>query len=159
MLFRSTDLMYYVVTSKGEKSELLNFNTDVERNLMYVESLQISIDPDICVINKTIDNNGTLLSFTPEDQKAEEFISSLFLSDGYSCYGKIMNIYVNMKYVLLTLDSLKDISTNKVPLIDFLNNILSSISIALGGVNNLEATLDENTNTVIIRDKIGRAHV
>lgn len=149
--FIKTDLMYYVKTSKGDSCELLNFNTDPEVNLMYVEDLQISTNPDVCVINRVINDNGANLSFIPNNQQAEEFISNLF--DNYKCYGKIMNIYVNMKYILLTLESLRDASTGNVVLINFLNTILSSISIALGGVNNLEATIDENSNTVIIRDK------
>lgn len=146
--FIEKNLIYYATTINGDKSAILKFNTDIERNLIYIEDLQISVDPDVCVINKTLNINDIPYYFTPND--AYSFISDKF--DSYKCYGKIMNIYVNMKYILLELNRLKDAKTNKVVLIDFLNTILSSISRSLGSINNLEATIDENTNTVIIRD-------
>jgi len=63
-----------------------------------------------------------------------------------------MNIYVNMQLILIKMEELKTPDSNKVLLIDFLNSILSSISNSLGGINKLEAVLDETTNTIIIRD-------
>ena len=44
-------------------------------------------------------------------------------------------------------------TTNRSVLIDFLNSLLSNIGSALGGINSLEAVIDEITNTVIIIDK------
>lgn len=148
--FIENNLIYWIqVDSIG--SPMLKFDTEVESNLMYIENdLQISVDPNICVINRTLILDGNEYSFIPDDQKAEPFESPLFSS---SDYGQIMNIYVNMKWILLKLDELKDKNANKVALIDFLNNIFSSINSALGGVSALETTIDENTNTVIIRDK------
>lgn len=149
-------IMYFVETD-GNSIPMLNFDIDVYTNLMYVDSNQISIDPNICVVNKLLvlsddKGNDKIYNFTPNNQNAEDFISPIFLQNGYECYGQIMNIYVHMKYILLELDRLKDAKTGKVVLIDFLNSILSSIGIALGGINNLEATIDETSNTVIIRD-------
>lgn len=146
------NIMYIVYIDKNSNSPLLKFDTEVETNLMFVENLQISVDPNICLINKTLtDLLGTSYTFTNQKQQAEPFESTLFT--GHSCYGQIMNIYVHMKWILLKLDELKDANTGKVVLIDFLNGILSSVNSALGGINNLEATVDEVTNTVIIRDK------
>jgi hypothetical protein len=143
----------YIVEIDNSNSPLLKFDTEVETNLMFIENLQVSVDPNVCLVNRTVkDFQGISYNFTNQSgQVADPFESSLFR--GYNCYGQIMNIYVNMKYILLTLDSLKDAATNKVNLITFLNTILSNISTALGSVNNLEATIDETTNTVIIRDK------
>lgn len=148
------DNLMYLATTENNASivSLLKFDTEVESNLMFVEDLQVSTDPNICLINRTINIEGNNCTFTTQNnQQAEPFESPLF--KGYRCYGQIMNIYVHMKWVLIKLDELKDANTNKVVLIDFLNNILSSINTALGGVNALEATIDENINTIIIRDK------
>jgi hypothetical protein len=149
------NLMYIIQVDENNTSPLLKFDTEVETNLMFAENLQISVDPNICLINRTLTDASTNeYTFTNQNgQQAEPFESPLFTQQTYRCYGQIMNIYVHMKWVLLELDRLKDASTNKVVLIDFLNSILSSISSALGGINTLEANVDEVTNTVIIRDK------
>jgi hypothetical protein len=151
------NIIYIIQVDENNASPLLKFDTEVETNLMFAENLQISVDPSICLINRTLtDLSNPPLSYTftsQNNQQAEPFESPLFTQQTYRCYGQIMNIYVNMKWILLELDRLKDASTNKVVLIDFLNSILSSISSALGGINNLEANVDEVTNTVIIRDK------
>jgi hypothetical protein len=150
------NLMYIIQVDENNISPLLKFDTEVETNLMFAENLQISVDPNICLINRTLTDANTTIEYTftnQNKQQAEPFESPLFTQQTYRCYGQIMNIYVHMKWVLLELDRLKDASTNKVVLIDFLNSMLSSISSALGGINNLEANVDEVTNTVIIRDK------
>jgi hypothetical protein len=149
------NLMYIVQIDENNNSPLLKFDTEVETNLMFAENLQVSVDPNICLINRTLtDLSDNKYYFTNQNnQQAEPFESPLFTQQTYRCYGQIMNIYVHMKWVLLELDRLKDANTNKVVLIDFLNSILSSINSALGGINNLEANVDEVTNTVIIRDK------
>lgn len=145
------NIMYYIKIDDTNGSPMLKFDTEVETNLMYVENLQISVDPTICVINKTLTIDNSEYKYIPDNQNAEPFESSLF-SD-LKGYGQIMNIYVNMRWILLKLNELKDKNNNKVVLIDFLNNTLSSISTALGGINALEANIDETTNTVVIRDK------
>ena len=148
-------LMYIVQIDENNNSPLLKFDTEVETNLMFAENLQVSVDPNICLINRTLtDLSSKSYTITNQNgQQAEPFESPLFTQQTYRCYGQIMNIYIHMKWILLKLDELKDANTNKVVLIDFLNGILSSVNSALGGINNLEASVDEITNTVIIRDK------
>ena len=144
------NIMYIIKVDDTTKSPMLKFDTEVESNLMFVEDLQVSIDPNICLVNRTLTIGEPAFTYTFIPSEAEPFESSLFT--GYNCYGQIMNIYVHMKWILLKLDELKDANTNKVTLVAFLNNMLSSINVALGGTNSLEATIDEVTNTVIIRD-------
>jgi len=142
--FFQQKLMYQIIVG-SISSPMLKFDYDEQSNIMYVNDIQVSVDPNVCVINRTINISGTDYSFAPD---AEPFEGTLL---GPS-YGQIMNIYVNMKWILLKMDELKDASSNKVVLIDLLNNILSAINSSLGGVNALEATIDDTTNTVIIRD-------
>lgn len=142
------NIMYGVVQNDNIKVPMLNFDFEIESNLMFIDEYQISIDPDICLVNRTLKIGGKNYTFTPKE--AEPFESPLF--NNVSCYGQVMNIYIHMKWILLKLEELKDANNNKTILIDFLNNMLSSINSALGGVNNLQATVDETSNTIIIRD-------
>ena len=128
---------------------IIKFDYDTDSNLMYLENdLQVSIDPQVCMVNRTLVLNTIKLEFA---EQGESFESSLFPSSNTS-YGQIMNIYVNFFWILTKLDELVDSNSNKVVLIDFLNTILSSINNSLGGTINLEPTVDETTNTIVIRD-------
>ena len=138
----------------GKTVPALTFDTEVESNLMYIEPLQVSTDPTVCVVKRNIIIDKGLYSFA---ESGELFESPLFSNlpgnpyAGINPYGQIMNIYVSMKFILMKLDELKNADTNKVVLIDFLNNILSAINSSLGGTSKLEATLSNET-TVVIRD-------
>lgn len=145
--FLEKDLMYKIKTSSNSNTQpALNFDYDVSSNLMFIEPLQVSVDPDICLVNRTLQIESQNYTFTPDN--AELFESP----DLGEKYGQIMNIYINMKWVLFKLDELKDANTNKVTLINFLNSILSGINSSLGGINKLEPTVDEVKNILIIRD-------
>jgi len=136
----------------GEVSTpILKFDYNIESNLMYIESnLQTSIDPSICVVNRNA-KGIDFIQCNVARYKGELFDSSLFPNLD-TTYGQIMNIYVSMSWILTKLDELKEASTNKVVLIDFLNTMLTNINGALGGISKLEATINETTNTLIIRD-------
>jgi len=153
----------YVATVNNHKDSVLYFDYDVESNLMYIDPLQISVDPSVCVVRRDVtlnDKNGNEVTYTlgkangvkantgKLNPRTESFESSLGIQ-----YGKIMNIYLNMKYVLLKIESLKDKGTQKVHLIDFLMGILSDVNGNLGGVNDLDVFLEEETNTIKIIDK------
>jgi predicted component of type VI protein secretion system len=156
------DKIMYVQSYKGGGSAsatgILKFDTDTESNLMYItsnnsflEAVQVSNDPRICMVNRSILGGfitGVSTTYIPNGAPFDS--SRFFATNG--AYGQIMNIYVNIQFILEKLEELKSPMDNKVTLIDFLNTILSSISGALGGVNKLEATIDETINTVIIRD-------
>lgn len=150
--FIEKKLMYHFDVN-GTTTPALYFDTEVETNLMYIEPTQISTDPEVCVVKRNILIGGGLYKFA---ESGELFESPLFSKlpgnpyAGINPYGQIMNIYVSMKFILLKLDELKNADTNKVVLIDFLNNILSAINSSLGGTSKLEVTINETT--VIIRD-------
>ena len=146
--FVEKKLMYHFDVN-GQTSPGLKFDTEVKTNLMYIEPTQVSTDPTVCVVRRNILISGDTYKFA---ESGEEFESPLFsnLSGEINPYGQIMNIYVSMKFILMKLDELKNADTNKVVLIDFLNNILSAINSSLGGISKLETTINETT--VIIRD-------
>ena len=142
-------VMYQVTT--GDKTlPLMKFDYDIESNLMYINPLQISVDPRVCIVSKVLIDNNFTYNFLPD---GEPFIFSGISTPSKSEYGQIMNIYVNFRFILDKLDQLVDVETNSVALIDFLKNIVSGISGALGGMNQLEVFVDEVTNTIKIIDK------
>ena len=140
----------YQVGTNNVKVPLLNFDTDVESNLMYVDPMQISVDPTICMVNKELLISTTLYPFFPY---GEAFLNPNIQSSTNAEYGQIMNIYVNFKFILDKLDENKNTETGAVALIDFLQSMLSGINGALGGLNKLDIFIDEVTNTVKIIDK------
>jgi len=143
--FIEQKLMYLVSPSNSSDfTPNLKFDYDTESNLIYLDNLQVSTDPSICMVNRELIASGDTLKFIPD---GEQFESSLG-----SEYGLVMNIYLNMKYILLKMDELKD-DKNKLSLIDFLNGILSGINGSMGGINSLETFIDETNNTVKIIDK------
>jgi len=137
---------------------ILNFNIDPQLNLMTIifdfqtsggtnqRIYQTSIDPTICL-------TSVLDYGLPNEHQGEGFEQPAYVSSGatYS-YGKIMDIYINIKFLLSKLEELKSVEENKVVLIDFLTEICVGINGALGGVNALEVNIDETTNEIIIRD-------
>jgi len=144
----------------------LKFDFESGTNLMYVDPLQISVDPRICVVNKTLqmlDSSTTYNLFSIESKidnanfvyapGCEPFIfQDIKSSIPNTDYGDIMNIYLNFTFILNKIDELKD-DKNKVSLIDFLQGILQGVNTALGGINDLDVFIDETTNTVKIIDK------
>lgn len=67
-------------------------------------------------------------------------------------YGRIMNILVNVEFVLDVVDDKTNKETGELPLIDFLKGILAGINESLGGINELDVFIDETTNEVKIID-------
>ena len=68
-------------------------------------------------------------------------------------YGRIMNILVNVEFVLDVVEDKTDKETGELPLINFLKGILAGINESLGGITELDVWIDETINTVKIIDK------
>jgi hypothetical protein len=133
-------------------TKALSFNTDVSKNLIYVDPLQVPTDPRICIFNKTTQ----LLSSSGTSESVELFPGlDAFISDisfNNNQYAQIMNVYINCGFILKKIDEQKDKDGNTA-LISFLNSILSDINTSIGGNNRLEATVNpEIDNEIIIID-------
>ena len=150
-------LMPKCVTSNADLkdySPLLNIDYDQNTNLMYAYKWQVGVDPRLCVVGRTINIIQGLLWETKEDVSfsgdCSPFIDSDYSTSGLE-YGNIMNIYVNMVFILNKIDELKD-NKNKTSLFDLLKGILDGINEGLGSLNALEPVIDETTNTIKIID-------
>jgi hypothetical protein len=148
-------LLYFIQNSllpvyvKGKSQVPLVFiDYDSDSNIAYFNPFQISADPRICVIN-------TRLKGTYDDESeiwyygaaGEPYVTKI----GGIKVGQIMNIYVNMLHVLQLIDN--NTTEGEVSLIEFLTNLCSDISKALGGVNSFEPFIEEETNTIRIIDQ------
>lgn len=123
---------------------------DTPTNIMNLDSLQVGIDPDICLVNRSIEPNpGETINFGFE-------ATDLFINQDLSTldfqYGNIMNIYVNFNVIINTIKNLKNDQGN-VFLFDFLKEILNKINEGLGGINDLDIFIDETENKIKIIDK------
>lgn len=146
-------VIYQVGTNSNNKTNsapLLNFDTNIWSNLMYVHPMQVSVDPTICMVNKDLTIRDKDYWFFPY---GEPFLNPEIKSSTNAQYGQIMNIYINFKFILNKMDELKNLETGEITLIDFFQSILSGINGALGSLNKLDLFIDEVTNTVKIIDK------
>jgi hypothetical protein len=130
------------IISKNNKGEPLPIT-------MYTENYQISGNPRICMVGgfKMNDLRGEDVEILP-DLNSNSFKTS---ANGIMV-GDLNNVYVDMAFILQKLNDLQD-GNNKVALIDLLKSVLEGINKALGGINQLEASIDETTNTVKIIDQ------
>jgi predicted chitinase len=117
-----------------------------DTNYIYTVPSQISMDPQVCLINTSITSGGGNQYLYAS--QGEPYVEKIAEQE----VGKVMNIYVNFMYILKTMDANLD-ESNKVSLITLLQTILKDISKALGSINSLEPFYDEETNTVKIIDQ------
>jgi hypothetical protein len=145
------------VEDKEKPSPLLSIDTDRDTNLMYTDPNQVaSSDPRVCLIGGIrykSRNAKQPIDIIPDLSKYPIFdLAFKVISPDYTVQaGRIMNIYVNMAFVIQKLIELKD-DGGKVNLYSLVSNILSSINKTLGNVNSLELVIDEDTNTALIID-------
>jgi len=99
---------------------------------------QISFDPRICVVRGEIDNN---LIYPELKEWGSENTGT----------AKIENIYINFASIQNAIDSNLD-ENNKLALVPFFQSICNDLNRALGGINNLEPVVDEDTNILSIID-------
>jgi hypothetical protein len=97
---------------KTQAEPILNFDYDQSTNLMYTHEWQVGVDPRICTVGRTI---NIISGLTWESWRDVSFSSccSPFINSEFSDisagveYGNIMNIYVNMVFILNKIDELK----------------------------------------------------
>ena len=123
--------------TKGDdsKTSMLKFDYNTVNNLIYTVSNQISMDPRVCLIKTSVTTTESTYVFASAGEDYVTTISNFKV-------GQVMNVYVNMLYILKTLDSILT-PDNSSTTIDFLTTILSDINKSLGSINTLEAFLDE----------------
>jgi hypothetical protein len=164
----------FVYEGKDPKvpSVYLDFNPHTNYCLRLPQ--QISVDPGVCLVECTFNGGeieklftkkgvsdiskitgpasfSTATGATVNDKITATGISYL---DGSAYRGKMMNIYVNVDYIISTYDShiAQDKETKSVLLSAFLSDLMKGISGAMGGVNDFRLVPDEGGKVIRIRD-------
>ena len=133
------------VKDQNQALNLIKIDANVDDNIIYLSSnYQLPADPRICTFFVTF--GGGKSAFANGAQEFRIIYNTHF-------YGKIMNVYFNMAWVLNTIDSLKD-DKGKVNLYDIIKALCDGFNSSTGGSSQLEPTVDEETNTLNIRDQI-----
>ena len=76
---------------------------------------------------------------------------------GSSQVANAMNIYLNFEFIAESLTSNLDEKGN-ISVYNFIKSLCDGINVSLGGVNNLEPIIDEDTNTLNILDSTPNTH-
>ena len=131
---------------KNTLEKIIKIHTDQgESNRMYHFPFQQSYDPRVCLVRSNIPTglNQSLEIFTE--------LPEWFKEGNDDGYAFLMNIYVNFQQIASSVNDNLDEEGN-LSLFDFLSSLCTAINKALGGVNNLEPIIEEETNTIKIID-------
>jgi hypothetical protein len=123
---------------KGTTSSIINIDHSTWSNLMYLFPGQISLDPRVCLVNSSFNTNTLYPELFPWKNEDKG-------------YAWVMNMYINFMQIQSSLDESKDENGN-VSLMPFLESICTALNKAMGGINNLEPIIDEESNTIRIID-------
>jgi hypothetical protein len=135
------DNCIFKIQNPFEDSIKIDFDED--SNKMYVFPYQVSLDPRVCIVS----------SDTSENINTKEYYKGLKpwkVLDG-DPYGKTMNIYLNCNMVNRIITEKQDENGN-IALFELLDSLCTEINKALGNLNNLDVSIDEDTSTIKIID-------
>lgn len=142
--------LYYIRNNRlfyNKDVPVVEMDFDEETNLIFTTPFVLSSDPRVCIVKAPIsmtDFDKTIFPNLPKDFKKE--IAGVTV-------GKLMNVYINMTYIVKAMDELKD-KDGKVSLYDLLNKICGGINTSLGNINKISPTIDEeNNNRVYLLDE------
>jgi hypothetical protein len=155
----------------------ININT--AQTPIYTHPDLVSTNLSICAINKRVhvrnveistDVLGTIVNWvtslywgtesetkTTTTDKGTEIRNALpnarpFLIDTKYNQGDLMNVYLNLRFILTTLESKTD-ENGKLSLLDFLTELCNGINNAFANVNKIAPVYDHDTNTVYFVDE------
>ena len=126
---------------------LIDVDTDENTNIIFTTPYVLSSDPKTCIVKTVIKMDTEDLSVfpaLPKDFKTE--IAGVTV-------GKLMNVYINLVYIVKAMDELKD-DQNKVSWFDIVKKLCDGVNSSLGNVNKIAPAIDEeNNNRVFLLDE------
>ena len=135
---------------KSSPSKIIKFDYDIESNIILLYDRQISANPNVCIFQKDFPlSNNTSITIFP---KLNKFLVDGFGSD-YSSYGKLMNVYFDMTYILNQLQALKGDDGDTV-LIDLMKSLTKGFCNSTGNFNKLSPTVDDEDNRIVFIDDV-----
>lgn len=134
--------LYYLRNNRlfyNKNTPVIEIDYNEDTNLIFTTPYVLSSDPRICILQTDISMEGKDARVFPDlPKKFKEQVANVTV-------GKLMNVYVNMTYIVKAMDELKD-KDGKVSLFDLLNKICEGISTSLGNINKISPTIDEEDN-------------
>mgnify|MGYP001387466544 CR=1 FL=1 len=142
-------------TSGNEEFKQIRIDADEVNNVMCAYPNQFSIDPRVCIVRT---NYGNKLQFKTDPywyKYMVEWCNPNFPTrenEKVPPHGRIMNIYINFNEIITIVNSNKN-KKGDVDFYSFFSKLLDNINKALGGINNLELIVEEDSNTIKIIDQ------
>jgi hypothetical protein len=146
--------MLYV--DKDQKVPLVKVDTDLASNLIYRTPYTFSTDPSICIVktdvNLRVDGKPQTYKLFEAIPEGGSFIPKATDLPNFPDVGFLMNVYVNLAYVLRQGYQIRD-KQNNINFFDLIQKICDGINQSLGGINNLEPVVDEQESRLYILDQ------
>jgi hypothetical protein len=142
--FLATKIIPYIDDNTADR--LIYIDTNIESNIIYMVNRQISADPRICLFNTGFRGTQGSTSFFLSDAEPFE------IEKNGNTYGKIMNAYFNMTWIITSMEELKD-DKGKISLYDLIDALCKGWNQSTGNSNSLEPIIDSETNTIKIIDE------
>ena len=146
-----------VIPKLGEDELLINIDTDSNVNYISCHYNQIPFDPKVCIFTTKYSSVFTD-KYPSLDTEAEGHPTDVldrnlprkFMEEkGGFVAGKLMNIYLNVDFILKKLNSNTDEKGN-LSLYKLVESICSGLNDALGNITNLEPVIKDDKTLVII---------
>ena len=133
-----------------DNSSLLFIDYNIDTNYMVSSKLVVSSNPNICIVNvgSILDDEFFGLN-SPVTPGTTVYLPQFKEEIGGETAGKIMNIYLNARYLTNLLISLEG-NEGEIPVFNFLNQICKDVNNSLGNLSSIAPFLDESTNTLKI---------
>ena len=150
---RLLDWVQNNIIPRTDNQPLFNIDTNPETNIIVLAGRQYPTDNAICQVAYTQEFSGgqILYYLGGGGGDAKRSGETFEITKGNNRYGKIMNIYFNINFVL---SSLKESSTDgKITLIDFITKLCDGWNNTTGNYSKLAPTFVEETNTLRFTDE------
>jgi hypothetical protein len=144
-----TDIIPKIDTENPEhyrKPPMFNVNYQPYTNHMYVLPNSISLDPRVCIVRN---DNFRKTAGDVEVFKNLQPFRAVDYGNPNPNKAYIMNIYLNFNFIIESLNSNTD-ERGDISVFEFLKVICDGLNKSLGGINNLEPIINEETNTLEI---------
>ncbi len=139
------------VDAQGQ-NPLLKLDNDAASNLIYKTPYTLSGNPLICVVRTKITLQGSDQDFDGDVYK-DIPDEGVFQDPDNTDSGRLMNVYLNLAYLLKESNNIKDAS-NKVNFYDVIKKACEGIQSSLGGINKIEPTVDADEGRFYILDEV-----
>jgi hypothetical protein len=131
----------------NDNPPIFDIDYDIWGTHMYSLPNQISLDPKVCIVRNSHFSSGRGNTQIFQQLPIFREIDGGESKNPNAAYP--LNIYLNFNFIL---ECLKSDDKGDVNLYEFISSICTGLNKALGGINNLEPVINEQTNTLQIVD-------